>query len=120
MPHGRGEGRHRRYGMSVALSLLTAATLNAECGGHGRPAAPSGAILRIGVGQASGANPVMGQRQLIQNLTQESLVRAGEDGRMQPGLAESWQTGSDGRSLIIKLRRNVTFHDGSPLDAAVV
>jgi peptide/nickel transport system substrate-binding protein len=120
MPHGRGEGRHRRYGMSVALSLLTAATLSAECGGHGRPAAPSGATLRIGMGQTPGTSPVMGQRQLMQNLTQESLLRAGEDGRMQPGLAESWRSGSDGRSLVIKLRPNVTFHDGSPLDAAVV
>jgi MarR-like DNA-binding transcriptional regulator SgrR of sgrS sRNA len=39
---------------------------------------------------------------------------------MQPGLAESWQAGSDGRSLVIKLRPNGTFHDGSPLDATVV
>ena len=32
----------------------------------------------------------IGLRQLTQLLTQESLARAGEDGRMQPSLAESW------------------------------
>ena len=39
---------------------------------------------------------------------------------MQPRLAESWTTRSDGRALVVKLRPNVKFHDGSPLDAATV
>jgi len=36
---------------------------------------------------------------------------------MQPWLAEGWTIGKGGRSLLVKLRPNVTFHDGSPLDA---
>src|SRR5438105_10867735 len=100
MPHGRGQGRHHRYGISVALSLLTTAMLSAGCNGQGRPAAPSNTTLRIGFGQAPGGNPLLGLRSVIQNLTQEGLVRAGEDGRTQPGLAESWQMATDGRSLV--------------------
>jgi peptide/nickel transport system substrate-binding protein len=57
---------------------------------------------------------------LNQLLSLESLARTGDDGRMQSWLAESWARGSDGRSLIVKLRHGVKFHDGSPLDAATV
>ena len=35
-------------------------------------------------------------------------------------LAESWTTASDGRSLLVKLRPGVKFHDGSPLDSETV
>jgi peptide/nickel transport system substrate-binding protein len=63
---------------------------------------------------------MFGLRQLAGLLSIESLARAGNDGRMQPWLAESWTSGSDGRSLTIKLRKNVRFHDGSALDAESV
>jgi peptide/nickel transport system substrate-binding protein len=39
---------------------------------------------------------------------------------MQPWLAESWATANQGRSIIVKVRPNVKFHDGSPLDAVTV
>src|SRR6058998_993747 len=39
---------------------------------------------------------------------------------MQPLLAEGWTTGKGGRSLLVELRRQVTFHDGYPLDADAV
>ena len=35
---------------------------------------------------------------------------------MQPLLAEGWTTGRNGRSLLVKLRPKVAFHDGYPLD----
>jgi peptide/nickel transport system substrate-binding protein len=76
--------------------------------------------LRVGVARLSATSPINGLRQLTQNLSVESLVRAGEDGRLQPMLAEAWSSSRDGRSLIVKLRSNVQFHDGSPLDATTV
>jgi peptide/nickel transport system substrate-binding protein len=35
----------------------------------------------------------------------------------EPGLAEKWEVSDDKLSLTIHLRKDVTFHDGTPLDA---
>ena len=37
-----------------------------------------------------------------------------------PQLATAWAWGEDGRSLTLTLREGVTFHDGTPMDAAAV
>src|SRR6478609_7964605 len=50
----------------------------------------------------------------------DTLIRFDQEGRLTPGLAESWQTSEDLTELTLKLRHNVTFHDGTKLDAAAV
>lgn len=40
-----------------------------------------------------------------------------EDGSFVPGLAESWEVSDDGLQYTFKLREDVVFHDGTPLDA---
>ncbi|GIT89656.1 ABC transporter substrate-binding protein [Jannaschia pagri] len=50
----------------------------------------------------------------------EGLTRFGPDGSVQPALARSWQTGGDGRVWTFTLAQGVTFHDGTPFDAADV
>src|SRR5262245_32115615 len=51
----------------------------------------------------------------------ETLV-AFADGSTQigPGLAESWTISKDGLQYTFKLRKGVTFHDGTPLNAEAV
>jgi peptide/nickel transport system substrate-binding protein len=65
-------------------------------------------------------SPTSGLRQLVQNLSVESLARLAEDGRLEPSLAESWTLANDARSLTVSLRKGVSFHDGSRLDAAAL
>lgn len=53
-------------------------------------------------------------------LTFETLVTFDEDMQITPLLAESWSISDDGRTYTFALRRGVTFHDGTPFDAAAV
>jgi ABC-type transport system substrate-binding protein len=39
---------------------------------------------------------------------------------IEPALAESWQASDDGLSYVFTIRPDVTFHDGTPLDAKAV
>src|SRR5262249_22688924 len=48
------------------------------------------------------------------------LVNIMPDGKFVGDAAESWQTSPDGLLYTFKLRKNVLFHDGTPVDAAAV
>jgi ABC-type transport system substrate-binding protein len=48
------------------------------------------------------------------------LVNITPDGRFVGDAAESWQASPDGLLFTFKLRKNVLFHDGTPVDAAAV
>jgi peptide/nickel transport system substrate-binding protein len=47
----------------------------------------------------------------------DALIGTDPSGQLSParGLAESWENGPDGRSLTLRLREGVTWHDGQPL-----
>ncbi|MBV9170120.1 MAG: hypothetical protein JOZ81_08565 [Chloroflexi bacterium] len=47
----------------------------------------------------------------------DSLVRVQPDGTIIPWLAHSWDTSSDARTVTFKLRKDVTYHDGTQFDA---
>jgi peptide/nickel transport system substrate-binding protein len=46
-----------------------------------------------------------------------TLTQYGEDMELQPYLAESWELAPDGLSLTYHLRKDVTWHDGTPTTA---
>ncbi len=50
----------------------------------------------------------------------ETLIRRDGDGRLCPGLAESWRFDAGGTRVRLFLREGATFHDGQPCDAAAV
>ena len=49
----------------------------------------------------------------------EGLVRFDADGKIEPGLAESWER-KDPLRMRFKLRKGVRFHDGEPFDSKAV
>lgn len=55
----------------------------------------------------------------VTNQVYENLVYFGTDGVIQPRLAESWEF-TEPNVLELKIREGVTFHDGTPLNAAAV
>ena len=45
----------------------------------------------------------------------DQLVAADENGKLYPGLATSWTVAPDNKSVTLKLREDVKFHDGTPV-----
>jgi peptide/nickel transport system substrate-binding protein len=50
----------------------------------------------------------------------DRLLSVGDDGKYKPGLALSWDTSKDGKTITFKLRQGVYFHDGTPFNAQAV
>jgi peptide/nickel transport system substrate-binding protein len=80
--------------------------------------APAG-VLRVGTPFLSQPDPVRGGFNAVQFGLAETLMRLDTDLRPQPWLATS-VTPRSGTSWEISLREGVTFHDGTPMDAAAV
>ncbi len=55
----------------------------------------------------------------IMNQLYETLVDVDSSGKYIPGLVEAWDVKGD-KTIILKLKRNVKFHDGTDFDAAAV
>ena len=76
-------------------------------------------VLRIAIAAE------IGNLDLLQNVSPlhtyslvfEPLIRYGENGKLEPALAESWTVSEDGKTLSFALRQGVTFSDGTPFDA---
>ncbi len=52
--------------------------------------------------------------------SRRGFVNITPDGKFVGDAAESWQMSPDGLLYSFKLRKNVLFHDGTPVDAAAV
>ena len=52
-------------------------------------------------------------------LIYDRFVERDSNGKFYPGLAESWNISADGLIWKMKLKKGVTFHDGSPFNAEV-
>ena len=123
---------------SVAVILTVVFVLMlalAGCGGK-KSEAPvtakddkSGAVTRGGVlktAQAakwSSLDPTVSSGRandkFIMNQLYETLIDVDSSGKYIPGLAESWEV-KEGKTIVLKLKKNVKFHDGTEFNAAAV
>jgi peptide/nickel transport system substrate-binding protein len=56
------------------------------------------------------------QTSMVVSAALEGLLTTGSDGKLRPSLAESWRQ-TDAVTYVYKIRRGVTFWDGTPLTA---
>lgn len=109
---------------AISILALTSCSAGAEesDGGSGGGSATSDADLAVGFA-AEPANldfTSTGGAAIFEALlynTYEGLVRLGEDGEIEPLLAESWELSDDGLEYTFNLREDATFHDGSEFTA---
>jgi peptide/nickel transport system substrate-binding protein len=59
-------------------------------------------------------------RQIMQFIYDPLLRRDPKTGRIVPGLAQSYKVSKDEKTVILRLRQGVKFHDGTPFDAHAV
>jgi peptide/nickel transport system substrate-binding protein len=50
----------------------------------------------------------------------DTLLASDGTNKLWPGLATAWDVAPDGKSVTLKLRTDVGFHDGTPFDAEAV
>jgi len=56
----------------------------------------------------------------VNRMMYENLVRFNTKMQIEPALAESWTQSPDGLVWTFKLRKGISFHDGTPFDAKAV
>ena len=96
--------------------LLGSAACSSSAMRELEPSPPTGTV-RIGVPEGETQSGDVGFQQQWRFFTQDPFTTRGPDGRPQGRVAESWEVSADGLTWEIHLRPNVTFHDGTALDA---
>ncbi|MBX3016236.1 MAG: hypothetical protein KF832_32245, partial [Caldilineaceae bacterium] len=106
----------------MLLSLLSAcvSTAVAPSTAASAPQAAAEQTLILASGRNLGpGNPhAYDSSMVLLDLVYEPLVRYAPDGTIVPALAETWEIAADGLTWTFHLRQGVTFHDGTPFDAA--
>jgi peptide/nickel transport system substrate-binding protein len=98
-------------------------------------------ILVLGLGAPAGAQPAgtlvvglvaepvnldpaqvtdLNSNRVGRRIAETLVTFPDESTQIVPGLAESWAVSKDGLRYTFKLRKGVSFHDGTPLDAEAV
>lgn len=129
----RAARRGWRRGIAIALAVGAVPAL-AACGGGSNgggdvKTAGGAKVLRIGLGGEALPNPALATvsglwAATVYDLAYEPLIHSDAQGRLHPALATSWAYVKDTKVpntvFELKLRKGVTFSDGTPVDAAAV
>jgi oligopeptide transport system substrate-binding protein len=99
----------RLFALPLLFCLLCSQSVVAETVLHrGNGAEPE----TLDIHKSSGVPEANIERDLF-----EGLVTEGADGKLQPGVAEKWETSADGKTYTFHLRADAKWSDGSPLTA---
>lgn len=98
----------------AVASLMVCLVASASCSQNTDAAGDATLTIGFGIGNSSKETSVPSLTDL---LYAEPLLTRGWDGRATPHLADSWQWEDGGRTLRLRLKTGVTFHDGSAFTA---
>jgi len=129
--------RRLRVGALAVVALM--AMMATACGSssdNGSSVAPATTVLDEGTPKAGGTlkvgitadqdgyNAASARWDPVGNLVgstiYDSLMKFGADRKVEPNLAQSVTSNAEGTVWTITMRPNITFHDGTPADAAAV
>ncbi|MDX1433251.1 MAG: ABC transporter substrate-binding protein [Gammaproteobacteria bacterium] len=120
------ERTSRRRFLGSATSLAAVLAAPSLLPGSARAAPKKGGHLRMGKGHGQTTDtldPATFENGFTIPLAYAFhgyLTEVGTDGRLEPGIAESWESTPDAATWTFKLRKDVTFHSGKPLTPADV
>jgi peptide/nickel transport system substrate-binding protein len=108
--------------VAAGALVLTSCTTSTDNGASKAPGgASSGGTFNIGIGvDLDSLDPAQQTTTTVQNVLDygvETLIELDKEGKVTPGLAESWKTSEDGMALTFQLRKGVKFQDGTTFDA---
>ncbi len=110
--------------LSACSAAAPAATEEQPAAGAEVQAAAPGGTLTVGLGSEpetlDPGDAVYVQEQFVLINLFDSLLSMAPDATLHPGLASSWEANDDYTEFTFNLRQDVTFHDGTPFDAAAV
>ncbi len=105
-------------GMSLSLMSLVAGVPLATAAPQRQVRSTAG-TLRVGSPSADGSlEPPLLQSLgalAVSHMAGEQLVFADKNSRLVPRLATSWKASNNAKTWTFQIRRNVRFHDGTPL-----
>lgn len=82
-----------------------------------------GSVTRAMTTEPTGLDPAGAQgsgQNVMMHYIFDTLVAQDSQNVIQPFLAERWEASADAMTIDFFLREGITFHDGTPLDAAAV
>jgi ABC-type transport system substrate-binding protein len=114
-----GRRPSRRCGSLTILALVSA---GAACSGCAEPSSAKRdpVTLRIGVAAPKTGDAGSGVQSFVGNLLSETLVGLAWDGRPIGKLVSDIISSEDGLTVQLRLRKNLQFHDGTPIDIGFV
>ncbi len=120
-----------RRGILAAIGLVAGSALIAGCASGTAPAADASAdpteggdvvflIDSLGATWIPNNSSISSYQGHIWGHLTDKLIYVDAEGNLSPWVAESWEESEDKTEFTIHLKDDVTFSDGTPLDAAAV
>src|SRR5690348_14607626 len=110
--------RRSSGGSAVALLLVFATLWLAGCSASASAHRDPNTLIALELGDADTLNPLFSNNEYsstYEGFVFDSLAAVGDDFKMIPDAATSWQSTPDGLHWTVDMRHDVRFSDGVPL-----